>query len=207
MSGEDLRNACIQGDKDMVKHILKHRANACSADEYGLTALMIAVWNGHIECIKLIAANPLGINKDGERDSVLNMVTCKGYTALHLIAIMDDGEMKAEVVKEIAHILLLVGSDPSIRCKEGFSVQELSLKNHRWALIERLKYFASAATDMDVKMELDNERHTFRAKYGFHVECQMQVEPWKSTFPLPDFLFEPQRAGAIPEGMKVLALT
>lgn len=50
------------------------------SDEFGLTPLHYAVWNGHVECVKLLVCNTLGVDKDGNRASSLNITSCLGYT-------------------------------------------------------------------------------------------------------------------------------
>ena len=60
MSGTDLKEAAIQGNHQLLCSVLKDRANACWADEYGLTSLMYACWNGHVESVRYLASNPMG---------------------------------------------------------------------------------------------------------------------------------------------------
>ena len=48
MSGDQLRQCAIMGDTEGLKHLLAGGANPCSTDRSGLTALHLAVWNGHL---------------------------------------------------------------------------------------------------------------------------------------------------------------
>ena len=41
---------------------------------------MYAAWNGHVECVKYLASNVYGTDKNGIKCSSLNMVTTRGYT-------------------------------------------------------------------------------------------------------------------------------
>jgi ankyrin repeat protein len=53
-------------------------------DEYGITPLMYSVWGGHVECVKYFVSNDFGVAKTGVKRSSLDMVSSKGYSALHL---------------------------------------------------------------------------------------------------------------------------
>ena len=80
MSGIDLRKAAINGDHETIKDFIIKRCNPCSIDEYGLSALHYAVWNGHVECVKLLVCNTLGVNTSGKRDSSMELKSCMGFT-------------------------------------------------------------------------------------------------------------------------------
>lgn len=78
MSGDYLRHCAQQGESHQLRSILKNRGNPCSQDEFGLTALMYAVWNGHVECVKYLITNDFGVDKDGIKTTSLNLQSCKG---------------------------------------------------------------------------------------------------------------------------------
>ncbi len=80
MSGEDLREAARLGKHATLKSMLSQTANPCSVDEYGLSALMYGVFNGHPECVKYLICNHQGIDKDGVKTSALKLQSCRGYT-------------------------------------------------------------------------------------------------------------------------------
>lgn len=82
MSGEEIRKLAQQGDHKVLRSLLLQSGNPCSVDEYQITPLMYAAWNGHIECVKYLACNTRGINKDGIKCNALNMVTSRGYTGI-----------------------------------------------------------------------------------------------------------------------------
>lgn len=199
MSGSDLRDAAILGDHTIVRSILKDRANVCSADEFGLTALMYATWNAHLECVKLLASNPLGIDEHKQRASSISMVSCKGYTALHILAL--DGMPKDAAA--IAFNLLMLGLDQTIRCKNGCTAYEIAQQEKRYDVIEAVRDFNRQEADFTCKMELDIKRRNLLKKYRFIVDVQNQVVPWKADFPVPEFIMEKQRVGAIPSGMLI----
>lgn len=85
MSGDDLRAAAQQGDWRQIKHILKNKSNPCSKDEFGLTALHYAVWNGHVECVKYLVKNTFGVDGNGVKTTSLNMQSCKGLYVPYFI--------------------------------------------------------------------------------------------------------------------------
>jgi ankyrin repeat protein len=80
MSGEDLRDAVIHNRVDVLRQFILEKTNPCSGDEYGLNALHYAVWNGHAECVRLLAMNPNGVDANGKRNSCLITQSCMGYT-------------------------------------------------------------------------------------------------------------------------------
>jgi ankyrin repeat protein len=80
MSGPEQRQAAIDGDFDSLKDYIIKRCNPCSTDEYGLSALHYGVWNGHVECVKLLVCNTLGVDTNGKRGKSLELKSCMGYT-------------------------------------------------------------------------------------------------------------------------------
>ena len=97
MSGEALRSFAQNGELESLVNCLRDRPNPCSADEFGITALHYATWNGHAECVKYLASNPMGVDARGVKMSSLDMTTMKGYTALHLAA-MDCPVWSQEII-------------------------------------------------------------------------------------------------------------
>lgn len=82
MSGETLRKAAQKGDHEKVKELINERANMCSTDEYGLTSLHYAVWNGHVECVKLLISNSWGVDSNGIKCSGNNLVSTMGFSGM-----------------------------------------------------------------------------------------------------------------------------
>lgn len=199
MSGEELRAAAIQGKHDRIHTILKDRANTCSADQYGLTPLMYACWNGHVECVKFLVSNPMGVDADGKKRSCVNMVSCKGYTALHLTAL----DCPEKNVKEIATVLLMMGCDPTIKCRDGLTAHDIALKLSNSAVLRAYKEWNEQDHNMDVRMLLDDTRRQLKAKYTFNINLRMTVDPIDVNFNMPGFIYEPQRQGYIPEELKI----
>ena len=85
MDGSELRSLSILGNSTKLKEIFPFVPNPCSCDEYSLSALHYAVWNGHTECVKLLVANPKGVDRHGKRTSLLNMQSCMGFTGIYYI--------------------------------------------------------------------------------------------------------------------------
>lgn len=80
MSGIDLRKAAVDGNHEVMRDYIMKQCNPCSVDEYGLSALHYAVWNGHIECVKLLICNTLGVDIYGKRGRSMELVSTMGYT-------------------------------------------------------------------------------------------------------------------------------
>lgn len=54
--------------------------------EFGLSALHYAAWNGNVECVETLCINDIGRDKAGLQRSCIDLKSCKGFTALHLAA-------------------------------------------------------------------------------------------------------------------------
>lgn len=80
MSGSELRHSAQLNNHEKLRQLLAQRANACSTDEHGLSALHYAVWNGAVECVKLLVMNPLGVDRSGQHCNCLTLTTSLGYT-------------------------------------------------------------------------------------------------------------------------------
>jgi hypothetical protein len=131
----------MNGLSTELRFVLERRANTCSTEgEYGLTPLHYAVWNGYVECVKLLIANDMGVDNQGIKRSSINMVSCLGLTALHLVAL----DTPKKVVKEITMLLLLAGSDRSIQCKKGRTPLDIARDEENMDLIETCKAFDQA---------------------------------------------------------------
>lgn len=193
MSGEDLKQAAIQGKHKLLCSVLKDRANACSADEYGLTALMYACWNGHVESVKYLAANPMGIDSNGKRRSCVDLVSCKGYTAMHITALDAPEKSAPEIIK----CLLMLGADQTIRCREDQTAYEIALKLGKTSVMRAFNDYNTQDENIGLRMEMDDLKRELKSKFTFYHEPKMIVEPWDADFEIPKFLYEPQRAGAI----------
>jgi hypothetical protein len=137
MSGEDLRKACIHNRIDELRDHLTLKANPCSADQYGLTALHYACWNGHIECVKFLIMNPYGVDVHSQRNSCINMKSELGYTPLHLLAL----EAPLSILKDILILLLLVGADPKIIDNEQQTAIQLAKTQKNQVFIDAFYEF------------------------------------------------------------------
>ncbi len=88
--------------------------------EYGVTALMLAVWQGFPECVKLLCANPHGVNKQGVRCSSINLQSSMGLTALHIAA--KDGWRTENIIK----VLIATGADKTLKEQGGGTPEALA---------------------------------------------------------------------------------
>ena len=201
MSFEVLKGCAIDGDHERLRENLKGIANTCEADEYGITPLMFAVWNGHVECVKYFVSNDLGVSAKGQKRSSLNMQTCSGYTALHLAA-MDCPDYS---VKEITFILMSMRVDVSIQCLLNKTAYELAIEVNNQIFLEVYNKFLTCINSE--RDELDNQitqlHDQLATSYAFRPEATLFVKPFKANFPLPKFLFKKERYGSIPYGMTI----
>ena len=222
MSGEQLRYEAQYGNHKKLRDILKDRANTAQADEYGLTPLMYATWNGHVECVKYLICNDIGVDARGVKVSSLHQKSCKGYTALHLAA-LDSPSWSS---KEITKLLLIAGLDRFSKCNEGYTPLDLArmnpCENSHLAFQEFEQYLQiiqtkantnkastnNAATEEKLEREYTSIKKTLLDKYTFIHNPTMNVEKdklWREakSFEIPSFIYESQHAGEIPDGMKI----
>jgi hypothetical protein len=137
MSGDDLRRCCIHNHVDELKEYLTLRANPCSADQFGLTALHYAVWNGHLECVRYIMMNPYGVTKDRQKKSCVNLKSCMGYTALHLVAL----ECPLKALKDILFALLIAGADIREVDQDGKTPMQVAKETKNQLFVDSLQEF------------------------------------------------------------------
>ena len=199
-----LRHDAIYGNHKRLRDALRDRANPAVADELGLTPLMYAVWNGHVECVKYLVCNSVGIDVRGVKLSSLHLKSCKGYTALHLAAL----DSPKSTAKEITRLLLVAGLDPATRCDEGFTPEELARSNDCDASLQAFREYSAAEHDPKVLSELESVRRNLMEKYTFIHNPVMDVEASALSkesrrFTVPEFIYDEQHVGALPEGMKV----
>lgn len=189
MSGEALRLLSIAGDDKGVMSVLRNRSNPCSSDEYGLTALMYAVWNGHLECVKWLLANDRGVDFNGTRRSSIDMVSMKGYTAMHLHC-MDSLPWASEILLW----LLAAGCDVNMKCCEGLTPEEHASKEGNaksLEILEKYKYLLTYTgepvnEDLEAfRRGLEEKRSALARKYAFHADASVVVVPWGANFPVP----------------------
>ena len=186
--------------------ILRNKANPCSTDEYGLTPLMYAVFNGHLECVKWLLANDKGVDNQGVKRSSIHMQTIKGYTALHLHC-----QDCLSWANETLVWLLAAGAIVNTKCKEGMTAEEFLVKaNNQYGLeilrkFKALKdYHGNGDPDLDeFRQDIDRKRADLADNYAYEADASVIVEPWDADFPVPAFIFEPQRVGNLPIGLKV----
>lgn len=196
-----MRSTSIQGDHEKLREALVGVANTCQADEFGITPLMNAVWNGHVECVKYLVSNDMGVSAKGQKRSSLNMQTSSGYTALHLAA----SDCNEESVREVTFLLLALGVDITIKCDIGKTALDIAIETENNGFIEVYNRFVSATDEDDdeLNMEVDELRRQLAASYAFRSEATLFVKPFKANFPVPRFLFKKERLGGIPYGLTV----
>jgi hypothetical protein len=137
MSGDDLRRCCIHNQVDQLREYLSLRANPCSTDEHGLSALHYAVWNGHVECVRLLVMNPHGVTREREKTSCVNLKSSTGYTALHLLAL----EGPLQTLKDVLFAILLTGGDMTIVDQEGQTPLQIAKENKNQVFLDAIQEF------------------------------------------------------------------
>jgi hypothetical protein len=204
-NAERLRHCAVYGDHDHMAKVLKNRANPCGADEFGLTPLMIAAWNGHTECVKFLIANPLGISIEKEKRSCVNMQTIKGLTAMHIFC-----QEALPWADEILFWLLLGDADVHALDQDGKSPLDYARENARDNFVEQMEQWEAIkggrATDEDavLKRKTALARDELERLYAYHYDPLVMVSAeLQANFPVPKFIFEEQRVGSMPKGMKI----
>ena len=197
MSGEQLRYDATYGLHKHLGDILKTRPNTASADSFGLTPLMYAVWNNHVECVRYLVSNDVGVNAAGSKVSSLFMKSCRGLTALHMCA-----ECYEDVAEEITMLCLIVGMDQNAVDDDGNTPRELAMKERNIACLRAYDEFEMKDDDEKVFKKLMRIKQMLLDKYTFIHNPTMNVEKWNANFIVPDFVYdETKRYGELPEGM------
>ena len=165
---------------------------------------MYACWNGHIECIKYLVCNPGGVDANGVRRSTLDQQSCKGYTALHLASI----DTPKWSVKQVIKILLMYDVDRTIKDNTGLTAYELASKYNYTEAIEAFHEYDNREDNHHELAELAEIKRLMDLKYTFH-----KFEPYerdvkftrknKPKFPVPQFIFDKERVGYLPNGMLI----
>ena len=202
---EIIREAARVGDASRLKSILLHeRANPCDIDEFGLTPLMYAVWNGHTECVRYLISNHMGVDCKGVKCTSINLVSCKGYSAYHL-ACMDCPKWSQS---DIITLLLICGIDTSIKDVDGKIGDDYVQNNEE--IVETIKKFNNAEHDPPYMRTLQNiweklqDQYTFKANEDISWEVDQSLQnTTKNKFPLPKYLFHKERVGYLPSGLKI----
>ena len=132
-AGDRLRRAAIHGDYYQMMALLSGGANPNSKDEDGLTALHLAVWNGHKKLVEAMCVNDLGPVSGGDIKSCINERTYGGFTPLHLAAY--DGINAAEIIP----ILLLCGANIFALDKLDRTPYRIAIDENRAELAELLQ--------------------------------------------------------------------
>mmetsp|Transcript_18772 Transcript_18772/g.24784 ORF Transcript_18772/g.24784 Transcript_18772/m.24784 type:complete len:234 (+) Transcript_18772:71-772(+) len=131
MAGSDsLRNYAVLGQNEDLKALLSGGGNPHATDDCGLNALHYAVWNGHVQCVKTLLANDMGVDENGVSKSCLDSQTSLGLTPLHIAAL--EGIEGPKIVQ----LLLLAGADPTIKNVDGHTAEDLARQEERLDCLE-----------------------------------------------------------------------
>ena len=199
-----LRHCCIYGDHEQISMVLKNNANPCVADEFGVTPMMLAAWNGHLECVKFLVANDMGIAADRTKRKSMNLQTIKGLTVLHMFC--QDALPWAD---EILFWLLLGGADTTILDQEGKTPLDYARENGKEQFLEMIKSFQAVEAGRDQEGDAAFRRRISDAKdelerlYAYHFDALDVVMELNVKFPVPKFVYQEERVGSLPKGMKI----
>lgn len=106
--------------------------------------------------------------------------------------------------REVVLILLAAGIDTSILSyKENKTAFQLAMENPSTAAFEAFNYFNASDEDAEAKGYISKLKSELDTKYTFQKRMRLQVEQFDSNFDVPDFIFEKQQAGCIPEDMTI----
>lgn len=204
MSGDKLRDAAMTNDHVSLEEYIKARASVCSADEWGLTALHYAVWNGHEECVKLLAFNSNGVDMAGQRTSCLEMKSCIGLSALHLAAM----DCPADKVLEITRILLIAGADPRAEDDKGRSAYYIAREQHNQAFLDSVQEYVEVRNGSRDAAEYTEMYNALVSRYQFFAVGQQTRQldaAFFASLPFipPDFLKAKQRVGQLPAELSI----
>eukprot|EP01031_Cornospumella_fuschlensis_P025312 gene25311-30565_t len=198
-----VRQACIHNQAEELEVLIKSRANVCSVDEWGLTALHYAVWNGHIDCVKLLVFNDKGVDAKGQKTSCLNMKSFIGLTALHLAA-MDCPKAK---VKDITTLLILTGADPRVADNRGRSAYSMAKECSNEGFLEAVQEYIDVRNGTKDASEMKDFFDGLVAKYRFFSsERPRQTDAdflASLPFQAPDFLHLVERVGQLPPELSI----
>ena len=205
-NSERLKVAAIYGDHETMSRVLKNRANPCYADEFGLTPLMMAAWNGHTHCVKFIIANDWGIAADRTKRKSINMQTIKGLTALHLFC--QDGLPWAE---ETLYWLMYGGADPHIQDRDGMTPIDYVKERDKHVVESYMKVINQFINIEDrsdesaaLKRRIEKDQDELNRLYAYHFDPLIMIEDLEVKFPVPGFIYEDQPGvGSLPKGMKI----
>lgn len=193
-----------------------------------MSPLHYAVWNGQLECVKLLIANDRGVDCNGMRCSCINLQSTMGFSgdlfihrlshfyfntlfsyfkALHL-AVLDAPE---KGLSDVLRHLLAVGANQNLQCNKGKTAFDIAMTNSNETALDIFAEFDSARDDhslqstyLSIVNDLRNKDKKVRYNYQEDAKIRQRlVEKWDAEFNLPEFLFERERIGFIPTGMKI----
>ena len=136
-----------------------------------------------MECVKYLVANPKGVDNNGNRAVSINMVSCKGYTALHLHC-----KDALPWATDILYWLLLKGADINLKCgsEKLLPIEHARAqgKDEFVSIIEsfeKLQSYRGDPVDPETetfKKKMDSKELELAKKYTFHSAERSDAEPW-----------------------------
>jgi len=193
-----LHHCAVYGNPRQLRGYIRDKVNPCTTDNYGLTPLMYSVWNGHVQCVMLLISNDKGVNSVGEKCSCINMVSSRGYTALHL-AVLDCPAWSAE---EVTFLLLCVNIDRTLRCSEGFTAYDLAVQHEKENLINIFQKFENP--DTALLEEIEKTKKLLAKDYVYDPRKEWREVISEANFTIPRFITQKGlRLGALPSELDI----
>lgn len=154
-TAEDLRDASLRGDLEMVRQIVDGEVNIDEGDQLDRTALMFASYNGHTEVVRFLIEKGAEVQKQNS----------EGRTALMFAA--------SGPFQETVELLLENGADPNIKDSvEGWSALMYAAAEGNAEVIEvLLDYNADARLE-----DTDGETATDFARNNGHSDVVALLE-------------------------------
>jgi hypothetical protein len=103
--------------------------------------------------------------------------------------------------RKITLILLVAGIDKNIRSNDGRLAFELAEANTSKEAFLAFQDFESE--DNDMRLSLEKMKEELDEKYTFKRLLRLNVEEFNANFEVPDFIYEKQRAGGIPQELTI----
>lgn len=108
-------------------------------------------------------------------------------------------------VKEIITLLLIAGSDQSLKSNSGKTAEEIARENNNEEALAGFFEYEEASDKTEIMSKFQDIAKDLHENYCYQDPSayMTDVQPWDAKFHVPSFLFERQRAGLIPQGMKI----
>ena len=106
--------------------------------------------------------------------------------------------------REVVLTLLTAGIDQTlVSNNDRKTAYELAIENPSKEALNAFDYFKSTSNDPEAMKYIDKLKEQLESKYTFTKRMRLNVEEFDAKFDVPEFIFEKQRAGCIPEELTI----